>query len=128
MRTEADLLRRGLHRLRVRAKSSSIVSVGDQAFSRRRLEAADGYRGQALACNRITVRAESFKAWFDDPRQPKLVLELLSSKRCLPNRPKPAKGGRGIVWAESQPQWPDGTRRRSVVIDVKDELFKGLES
>jgi hypothetical protein len=124
MRTEADLLRRGLRRLRVRAKSSSIVSVGDQAFSRRRLGAADGYRGKGLACNRITVRAEAFKSWFDDPRQPKLVLELLSSKRCLPNRPKPAKGGQGIVWAESQPQWPDGRRRRSIVIDVKPKVLK----
>jgi putative DNA primase/helicase len=70
MRTEADLLRRGLRRLRIRAKSLSIVSVGDQAFSRRRLEAADGYRGKGLACNRITVRAEAFKGWFDDPGSP----------------------------------------------------------
>jgi putative DNA primase/helicase len=124
MRAEADLLRRGLRRLSIRAKSSSIVSVGDRAFSRSRFETADGFRGKGPACNRITVRAEAFKAWFDDPRQPKLVLEFLSSKRCLPNRPRPAKGGQAIVWAESQPQWPDGRRRRSVVIDVKDELLK----
>jgi putative DNA primase/helicase len=127
IKTEADLLRRALRRLSRRVADRTIVMPADQSMPKR-LGRADGYRGQGLACNRITVRAEAFKDWFDDPRQPKLVLELLSSKHCLPNRPKPPKGGRGIVWAESQPQWPDGTRRRSVVIDVKADLFKGLES
>jgi hypothetical protein len=125
IKTEADLLRGALRRLKARVADGTII-VPAQTMPKR-LGRADGYRGPGLACNRITVRAEAFKAWFDDPRQPKLFLELLSSKHCLPNRPKPPKGGRGIVWGESQPQWPDGTRRRSVVIDVKDALFKGLE-
>jgi hypothetical protein len=123
IKTEADLLRRALCRLRARVADTAIVMPADKTMPKR-LGRADGYRGPGLACNRITVRAEAFKTWFDDPRQPKLVLELLSSKRCLPNRPKPAKGGQGIVWAESQPQWPDGTRRRSIVIDMKPEVLK----
>jgi hypothetical protein len=123
IKSEADLLPGALRRLRVRAADRSIVLTADQTMPRR-LRRADGYRGKGLGCNRITVKAEAFKAWFDDPRQPRFLLERLKSQHCLPTRPKPAKPGQGIVWAESQPQWPDGTRRRSVVIDVKDELFK----
>jgi hypothetical protein len=59
---------------------------------------------------------EAYKVGFDDPYV-----------TAVPASPKPAKRGQGIVWAESQPQWPDGTRRRSVVIDVKADLLKGLE-
>jgi putative DNA primase/helicase len=93
IKTEADLLRRALCRLRARVADTAIVMPADKTMPKR-LGRADGYRGPGLACNRITVRAEAFKTWFDDPRQPKLVLELLSSKRCLPNRPKPAKGAK----------------------------------
>jgi len=124
IKSEADLLRGALRRLRVRAADRSIVLTADQTMQQSRLRRADGYRGKGPGCTRITVRAEAFKAWFDDPRQPKLVLEWLRSQQCLPARPRPAKRGHGIVWAESQPQWPDGTRRRSVVIDVKADLFK----
>jgi putative DNA primase/helicase len=127
IKSEADLLRGALRRLRVRAADRTIVLTADQTMPRR-LGRADGYRGKGHRSNRITVRADAFKAWFDDPRQPKLVLEWLRSQHCLPSRPKPSKRGQGIVWAESQPQWPDGTRRRSVVIDVKADLFKGLEN
>jgi putative DNA primase/helicase len=127
IKTEADLLRGALRRLGVRAANRTVVLTAGQTMPRL-FGRADGYRRKGLGCNRITVRAEAFKAWFDDPRQPRLLLEWLRSQRCLPTRPKPAKRGQGIVWAESQPQWPDGTRRRSVVIDVKDELFKSLES
>jgi putative DNA primase/helicase len=123
IKSEADLLRGALRRLRVRAADRTIVLTADQTMQQRRLRRADGYRGKGSRCTRITVRAEAFKAWFDDPRQPKLVLEWLRSQQCLPARPKPAKRGHGIVWAESQPQWPDGTRRRSVVIE-KADLFK----
>jgi hypothetical protein len=71
-----------------------------------------------------TVRAEAFKAWFPDTRQPSLVPKSLRSKNALPSRPAPpAKSGIAIVWAESQPQWPDGSRRRSIVIDERPELY-----
>jgi hypothetical protein len=127
IKSEADLLGGALRRLRARAADRTIVLTADQTMQRRRLCRADGYCGKGPGCNRITVKAEAFKAWFDDRRQPRLVLEWLRSQHCLPARPKSAKRGQGIVWAESQPQWPDGTRRRSVVIDVKADLFKGLE-
>jgi hypothetical protein len=111
---EGDLLRRALRRLRSR-------TVNDENIA-----PADGHRQKQIGRTRITVRPEAFKAWFDDPRQPKLALEWLKSKNALPNRPTPTKRGNDIVWAESQPQWPDGVRRRSIVIDVSGNLFKGL--
>jgi len=35
----------------------------------------------------------------------------------------PAKSGSAIVWAESQPEWSDGRRPRSIVIELSDGLF-----
>jgi putative DNA primase/helicase len=96
IKTEAELLRGAWRRLRVRAADRTIVLTADQTMPRR-LGRADGYRGKGLGWNRITVRAEAFKAWFDDPRQPRLLLERLKSQHCLPTRPKPAKRGQGIV-------------------------------
>jgi hypothetical protein len=122
MKTEADLLRRGLRRLRARIDDRTVNLAGGRSLPRE----AESYR--RTAGGRVTIRAEAFKLWFDDSRQPKLVLEWLQSQKCLPNRATPMNGGTGIVWAESQPQWPDGVRRRSIVIDVKADLFKGLES
>ena len=84
--------------------------------------------GLAGCANRATIRAEAFKEWFPDIRQPNIVLKFLRSKNALPSRRPPTKNGVAIVWAESQPKWPDGTRPRSVVIDVQPDLFKGLEA
>jgi putative DNA primase/helicase len=127
IKTESELLRRALHRLRARTQDRTIILAKNVPIPRKRLRHGDGYRRKLLGRTRVTVRAEAFKAWFDDPRQPRLLLDWLRSQNCLPNRPKPAKRGQGIVWAESQPEWPDGTRRRSVVIDVTADLFEGLE-
>jgi hypothetical protein len=33
------------------------------------------------------------------------------------------KSGTSITWAESQPQWPDGSRPRSIVIDLCAGVF-----
>jgi len=128
IKTEAVLLRRALRKLRARSRDRTILLAKDRPRAGQLLSRSDGYRQKLSGCTRVTIRAEAFKAWFDDPRQPKLVLEWLRSKRSLPNRPSPSSRGQGIVWAESQPQWPDGTRKRSVVIDLTADLFKYLES
>ena len=38
---------------------------------------------------RTTIRAEAFKGWFPDVRQPNIVLKFLRSKNALPSRPIP---------------------------------------
>jgi putative DNA primase/helicase len=121
LNTEADLLRDGLKILR--AKMRALRKANGAG-----LKSADGFRTGGMRY-RATIRAEAFKGWFPDARQPNLVLKSLRSKNALPSRPiPPTKNGPAIVWAESQPTWPDGSRPRSVVIDVQPDLFKGLKA
>jgi hypothetical protein len=120
LNTEADLLRDGLKILR--AKMRALPKANGAAS-----KSTEGFRTSGMRY-RATIRAEAFKGWFPDSRQPNLVLKSLRSKNALPSRPMPPnKNGPAIVWAESQPTWPDGLRTRSVVIDVRPDLFKGLE-
>jgi putative DNA primase/helicase len=125
IKTEAELLKNALRGLRTSAEKRTVILAKNCAAPIGRLRSTDGYRQKLLGRVRVTVRAEAFKTWFDDPRQPKLVLEWFKSRRCLPNCPTPTKRGQGIVWAESQPVWPDGSRPRSIVFDVTDGLLKG---
>jgi hypothetical protein len=119
--TEDDLLRQGLSVLRNKVRNLPKANASG-------LKSADGFR-TGLMRLRATIRAEAFKGWFPDARQPNLVLKSLRSKHALPSRPMPpTKNGPAIVWAESQPTWPDGSRPRSVVIDVQPDLFKGLKA
>ena len=126
LRTETELLRLGLRRLRAKLKSSKMDKAARK--KQRRADAfktADGYIDDSGTVPTATVRAEKFKGWFDDPRQPALVLRWLQSKKAIPSMPAlPAKSGNAIVWAESQPEWPDGCRRRSVVIELTAEVLE----
>jgi hypothetical protein len=121
LNTETDLLREGLGVLRAKIRSLPEANGGNVKYG-------EGFRAGEKRL-RATIRAEAFKGWFPDERQPNLVLKSLRSKHALPSRPMPpTKNGPAIVWAESQPTWPDGSRPRSVVIDVQPDLFKGLKA
>jgi hypothetical protein len=121
LETEDDLLRQGLSVLRNKVRNLPKANGSG-------LKSADGFRTGGMRY-RATIRAEAFKGWFPDARQPNLVLKSLRSKNALPSRPlPPKKNGPAIVWAESQPTWPDGSRTRSVVIDVRPDLFKELKA
>jgi hypothetical protein len=116
LNTEIDLLRDGLRILRREIRALP-KGNGD-------LKLLDGFV-TGTKPDQAVIRAEGFKAWFPDPRQPSLVLKSLLSKNALPSRPTPpAKSGLAIVWAESQRQWPDGSRPRSIVIEDRPGLFK----
>jgi putative DNA primase/helicase len=108
LNTETDLLRDGLSILH--AKMRALPKANGSG-----LESAEGFGAGGMS-KRTTIRAEAFKGWFPDVRQANLVLKFLRGKNALPSRPTP-KPGTAIVWAESQPEWPDGSRRRSIVID-----------
>ena len=89
---------------------------------------ADGYRERSGSKPRVTIRAKRFKTWFDDPRQPAVVLRWLHSKKALTCKPAlPANSGNAIVWAESQPEWPDGSRPRSITIELNGGLFDEIK-
>jgi hypothetical protein len=62
-------------------------------------------------------------------RQPALVLRWLQSKKVLPCKPAlPANSGNAIVWTESQPEWPDGSRRRSIAIALSGGLLDKIKA
>jgi hypothetical protein len=130
LRTETELLRSGLRGLRAKLKSSNVLkTVGKRRPCADAFKTADGYMDRAGSTSKVTIRAEKFKGWFGDPRQPALVLRWLQSKQALPSKPTlPAKSGNAIVWAESQPEWPDGCRSRSIVIELSDGLFDRIKA
>ena len=130
LRTETELLRSGLRRLRAKLKSSNVLKVlGDKGPRAHALEVADGFMGRSSSIPKVTIRAEKFKGWFDDPRQPAHVLRWLHSKKALPCKPVlPPKSGNAIVWAESQPEWPDGSRPRSIVIELSDRVLDRIRA
>jgi hypothetical protein len=129
LRTESQLLRSGLRRLRAKLKSSNLPTVARKGQPRADdFKMADGYNDKSGPTPSITIRAEKFKGWFDDQRQPALVLRWLQSKKALPYKPAlPANSGNAIVWAESQPEWPDGSRPRSIVIELSHGLLDQLK-
>jgi putative DNA primase/helicase len=125
LRTDGELLRAALGRMRLKLKSSDVLNiVGKRQTRADAFTQADGFINQSRSIKKLTIRAEKFKSWFDDPRQPALVLRWLQSKQALPHKPAlPTKSGNAIVWAESQPEWPDRSRPRSIVIELKGGLF-----
>jgi hypothetical protein len=120
IKTEAELLRRSL--LRLKAKAKSRTTPLDQKHKGHSLKSTEGYRrNEGEDKTVVTVRAEAFKRWFDDPRQPRLVLDHLQKHGRLTCSGSPG-GGLSIKWAESQPTWPDGQRVRSIVITFRPAL------
>jgi hypothetical protein len=117
IKTEAELLRRSL--LRLNAKAKSRTTRVDKDNEGRSLKNVDGYRRyEGKKKTIVTVRAEAFKRWFTDPRQPELVLDYLRKNGRLVCSGSPGPG-QSIKWAASQPIWPDGTRVRSIVITFR---------
>jgi putative DNA primase/helicase len=122
LKTEADLLRQGLAVLHDKIRKLPKANATD-------LKHAEGFKTGGMMRDRATIRAEAFKGWFPDARQANVVLRWLRAENALPSRPAlPLKEGPAIKWAESQPTWPDGTRRRSILINVRPDLFKSLKT
>jgi len=115
LNTEAELLRDGVDILHAKIRALPKANGAN-------LKSVDGFL-KGTKPNQATIRAEAFKDWFPDIRQPNIVLKFLRKKNALPSRPTP-KPGVAIVWAESQPKWPDGTRRRSIVIEERPGQLK----
>jgi hypothetical protein len=115
LNTETDQLREGLRLMHAKIRALPQANGADPKSS-------DGFK-RGTNPNQAIIRADAFKGWFPDIRQPNVVLKFLRKKNALPSRPTP-KPGVAIVWAESQPKWPDGTRRRSIVIDQRPGQLK----
>ena len=123
MRTSEDLLGSALKTLLKKINGDALVTIGKKRVAAKSMQKADGYIVSAGMVQKVTVRAEKFKGWFSDARQPRLVLDWLLEHDgiALTGNRKPG-AGIAIVWAETQKTWPDGTRARSIVIDLSLNL------
>jgi hypothetical protein len=129
MRTPEEVQRRGLKRLIKMIDGGRMV-----AFQKMRakpklssLQSADGYVVMDGVDRKVVIRAKRFKAWFSDRRQPRLVVDwLLEHEAISPAAGHEPKPGLGIVWAETQKTWPDGTRVRSIVINLTADVRRAL--
>jgi hypothetical protein len=120
LRTENDLLREGLRILEDGIHSKLLKVSRKKPHSKSAWNATDGYREKTNRGIKATIRGEAFKDWFTDQRQPVIVLRWLYSKNALSSKRGPSgSSAPAISWAESQPLWPDGLRRRSIVIELR---------
>jgi hypothetical protein len=125
LKSEGQLLQQGLLLLRKKLASISLPHFQAGKPSSIAARCKSGFYRKTPQGHAITIRPEVFKSCFDDRRQPNIVLQWLRSKNALPGKPvPPANSGTAIVWAESQPQWPDGSRPRSIVIDLHGDISK----
>jgi hypothetical protein len=102
LNVDGDIAARGLRRFRKRVSN---------------LMPGEGYY---KANSRIAVvSADAYRNWFDSKHQACFTLESLLTRKVL----RPRKSVRPKVgsweWAETQPRWPDGSRRRSFEMDTR---------
>ncbi len=116
---ESELRRAAIKTLKQKADSGSVVQESQIKPNPRRYRNADAYYRQQNGERQLVVRGERFKNWFSDPRQPGLLLRWLAGRGALANSgPGTQQSGPSIVWAESQVEWPDRSRPRSIVISM----------
>ena len=119
LRTEKDLLHEGLRSLREGIDSKLLKVSRNKLHGKSAWKAAEGYREKTNHGIRVTIRGEAFKGWFADQRQPGIVLSWLHSQNALSSKRGPSGSSTpAITWAESQPLWPDGSRPRSIVLEL----------
>jgi hypothetical protein len=124
MNTPDDLLRAGLRIFGKQLKGAHVIEWKKNTPDSKLKNAQAFWVGKGSHYH-LTVCAKHFLSWFTDARQSALVLKWLLEKKALA-KPAPRSTINGIVWAESQPVWPDGIRRRSIVIDLTTDLLKAL--
>jgi putative DNA primase/helicase len=120
VRTESDLLYEGLRILEDGVRSKLVKVSPKKPYLKSAWKAADGYREKTNFGTKVTIRGEAFKGWFADRRQPAIVLRWLYSKNALCSKRGPSgSSAPAITWAESQPLWPDGSRPRSIILELR---------
>jgi putative DNA primase/helicase len=115
LRLEADVANEGLRALMgdlEKCPLSKRIKVNDY-------DGIDSFRCREHDRPVAIVRAARLPLFLPDSRQRSAVLQRLHTAKALIGARSPAKSGRGILWAESQRTWPDGKRRRSIVIDLR---------
>ena len=74
---------------------------------------------------KVVIRGDAFKQWFDDPRQPAKVLEYLVARKAVSAQPQRGAVRSGpVVKFETQTLWPDGSRPRSITARLPKSFRK----
>lgn len=76
---------------------------------------ADGYKERSNPGECYRVRATVFESWFNTPARTKIMLQWLYSEGYLITT-KSVSRGQSNSWAQTQGNWPDGSRPRSFEI------------
>jgi hypothetical protein len=118
LRLESELRRAAIKTLQRKASGGSVVRASSTKPVPRRYRNADSFHRRQNGERQLVVRGERFKDWFPDSRQPGILLGWLGERGALANSKRGQHSGSSIVWAESQVEWPDGSRPRSIVIRV----------
>jgi Domain of unknown function (DUF927) len=116
LRLESELRRAAIKTLMRKASGGSVVQASSTKALPQRYRNADGFHRRQNGERQLVVRGERFKDWFSDSRQPGILLRWLGEGGALANSKRGQHSGSSIVWAESQVEWPDGSRPRSIVI------------
>jgi Domain of unknown function (DUF927) len=116
LRLESELQRAAIKTLKRKASGGSVVQASSTKALPRRYRNADGFYRRQNGERQLVVRGERFKDWFPDARQPGILLRWLGERGAMAGPKRGQCSGSSIVWAESQVEWPDGSRPRSIVI------------
>jgi hypothetical protein len=115
LRLDADLVKDGC-RIILDAISRMQRMRKIKASACRRL---DGYWRVHGGRKQAVFRGSFFPRLLSDSRLRQLVLVRLHSAGALVGIGSPPRSGKSFTWAECQPMWPDQTRPRSIVVDVR---------
>ena len=123
IRSDGDLVTSALARFHQKLKNGALVPLGAKGTAKADIKSADGYIEHRSKYYHVVVRGDAFKRWFDDPRQPALLLRWLHSQGAL--RRKPSSSDRSsVVWAETRTYWPGRDRPRAIVLRVPASFIK----
>ena len=118
LRLESELRRAAIKTLMRKAGGDRVVRASSTKALPQRYRNGDGFHRRQNGERQLVIRGERFKDWFSDARQPGILLHWLGERGALANSKRGQHSGSSIVWAESQVEWPDGSRPRSIVIRI----------
>jgi putative DNA primase/helicase len=123
IRSDSDLVTSALDRFHQKLKNGALVPRGAKGTAKADIKSADGYIEHRSKYYHVVVRGDAFKKWFDDTRQPALLLRWLHSQGALRRKPPPS-GRSSVVWAETRTNWPGRDRPRAIVLKVPASFIK----
>jgi hypothetical protein len=122
IRLDGDLVTSALDRFNQKLKNGALVLLSAKE-TKKGVKSAEGYLERRRDHYHVVVRGDAFKRWFDDPRQPALLLRWLHSQGALRRKPSPSDRS-SVVWAETRTCWPGRDRPRALVLKIPASVVR----